>query len=94
MIDLTNPKAKCKLLADTSPQWGSVGGFVQNQPLICGGFDGRNVIQGDQILRLPEKKYAMMLANSGFFVFHFLKNQRSDPWTINFRFLNFDRLRV
>ena len=49
MIDLTNPKAKCELLADTSPQWGSVGGFVQNQPLICGGFDGRNVIQGDQI---------------------------------------------
>ena len=49
VIDLTNPKSKCELLADTSPQWGSVGGFVQNQPLICGGFDGRNVIQGDQI---------------------------------------------
>ena len=45
VIDLVNSKLKCELLENTSPQWGAVGGLLENEPVICGGFDGRDVLE-------------------------------------------------
>ena len=37
IIDLIDPRLKCDFLTDTRLQWASVGGLVENLPLICGG---------------------------------------------------------
>ena len=42
IIDLNNPCLKCVLLADIPARYGSIGGLIYDQPLICGGkfYDG------------------------------------------------------
>ena len=39
IIDLKNPKFKCKFFHEEANLLGHVGGIISNQPVICGGFN-------------------------------------------------------
>ena len=60
VFDFRNPNRICQLLSDTSTRWGSFGGLIQKQPIICGGFDGRNVLKDCFLIGKPNKKIQML----------------------------------
>ena len=66
VFDFRNPNRKCQLLSEFPTQWGSFGGLIEKQPIICGGFDGRNVLQDCFLIgKKPNNKKIKMLEKRG-----------------------------
>ena len=55
IIDLLNPKFKCKFFHEKANLLGHVGGIISNQPVICGGFNATTYE--------PETKKCIIIGN-------------------------------
>ena len=64
LINLLNPKDNCEILATYIKSWGSVGGLLQNCPIICGGRSidtAKEVSDYCKVLGKPSIKTFLML---------------------------------
>ena len=66
IIDLDNFHFKCELMADSLGRGGSVGGLVDNQPIICGGNSNSNEFESGIILGHHNKKVQTIEPNRAY----------------------------
>ena len=66
IIDLDNFHFQCELMADSLGRGGSVGGLIDNQPLICGGNSNSNEFENGIILGHHNKKVQTIEPNRAY----------------------------
>ena len=66
IIDLDNFHFKCELMADSLGRGGSVGGLIDNQPLICGGNSHSNEFENGIILGHHNRKVQTIEPNRAY----------------------------